>query len=122
MVRLHEKWHPLKCVVCSITHIFAYVGTRCFSITLPFYYAFGNTFHVYVILYSPCLLCKSCLFSMSLKNEDGFLNSSDIFHFFLFDSMTGPVFVNDTFWKTIFVFEYYQILPYKKILQELLCT
>ncbi|KAM0894909.1 hypothetical protein ACQ4PT_024169 [Festuca glaucescens] len=35
-------------------------------------------------------------------------------------SMTGPVFVNDPFPKTTSVVEYYHILPYKEILQELL--
>uniref|UniRef100_A0ACD5XUA6 Uncharacterized protein n=1 Tax=Avena sativa TaxID=4498 RepID=A0ACD5XUA6_AVESA len=38
----------------------------------------------------------------------------------LINSMNGPVFVNDPFPKTTTVVEYYHILPYKKILQELL--
>uniref|UniRef100_A0ACD5XXU3 Uncharacterized protein n=1 Tax=Avena sativa TaxID=4498 RepID=A0ACD5XXU3_AVESA len=38
----------------------------------------------------------------------------------LINSMKGPIFINDPFPKTTTVVEYYHILPYKKILQELL--
>jgi hypothetical protein len=56
----------------------------------------------------------------SLVLDAIFSYNSDICYLFFFDSMTSRVFANDPFQKTTYVVEYYHILSYKQILQELL--